>query len=1004
MSDNQATCNEWSPSIDPVLCSPYQVPDLHWKLDNTGRATDGPPLRGRRDPVMSRVPKDTKGTYDQQLSLEDDGRQVFKDRWSNPLVASIRRKVSAWRNDGYPGVTATTRRLLHHWTDDQAMTLRPFFAQVEAVETLIWLREVVTRRTRERQQLEELARRHNDGLVRYCAKMATGTGKTAVMGMAIAWQTLNAARSTRTRNVMFTNRFVVFAPGHIVRERLAVLQPSDPNDVYEEMGIVPRDLRRRLNTAKVRIVNFQAFTQKELIADAKARGLLGKDRGEDIESWEAAVRRVLGDLIGPPGICVINDEAHHCYLPPARKKSNAQQKKEDGRASVWFNAIRALRDMGALGKVDIRSGQAHPVLDFSATPLWINTASKAEPEQFEWVASDFGLMDAIESGLVKVPRLPIDDDSTGDETAWRKLYDNTAPKNLAAYRDNPNTVGLPDQLNSAVDAVISDWKRTLTIWEEGGQPTPPVLILVANSIQNAVALYRHLAGWQAADGTLYPGAVPELSNVDEYGRWYPQPRTLVVHSKVADDDSIPNDLKNLLVKTSGTATKKEAEEAVRGMLNTVGKTGEAGAHVRCVVSVSMLTEGWDARTVTHIVGFRAFSTQLLCEQVTGRALRRTSYDAFRDGEPNEESRQRFGDDRRRLEAEYAEVVGIPFEFMPGAGAGTPGTPKPRTRVRSLPDRKSLRVVWPQVLEYAHVAGTRNFHLDRAKATGSLLEPVDGKPTMALLAGITGDINIIGVGQDDRRRSTLARLAGEMVRRIEDGESANGVADARGKGRITLFRSAFAAARQWSAIQPLGDDDWAYLAAGGVYLQKAADHILEACDLGEATGPSRRARLDRPMLSDTAGIDFETTLSHIRQTTRSELSHAACHSLLELRTAAELDAHPQVVRWVRNFQLGWTIPYLDEQGWRRYEPDFVAVVGGGVNLIVECKGVWDTKAEAAENWTRKHWIPCVAGTAELADDLRAWRYGVIDNPSEVKHQLGQLIQEATSMNRRVVAAV
>ena len=997
--------SKWDPSIDPVLCSPYQVPDLHWKLDKTRRAIPGTPLRGRRDPVMSRVPEDAKATGDdRQLSLEDESREVFKDRWSNPLVASIRDKVGIWRNDGYPGVTATTRRLLHHWTDPQAMKLRPFFAQVEAVETLIWLREVVTRRNRERRQLENLAYRYNDGMVRYCAKMATGTGKTAVMGMVIAWQTLNAARSTRRRNVMFTHRFAVFAPGHTVRERLAVLQPSDLDNVYDEMGIVPRDLRRRLNTAKIEIVNFQAFTQKELIDDARARGLLGKNRGEDVESWEAAVRRVLGDLIGPPGICVINDEAHHCYLPPPRKKSSAEQKREDGRASVWFNAIRTLRNMGALGKVDIRSGQAHPVLDFSATPLWINTASKAEPEQFQWVASDFGLMDAIESGLVKVPRLPIDDDSTGDETAWRKLYANTAPKNLAAYRKNPNTSGLPDQLHSALNAVVSDWKRSLTIWTEGEQPTPPVLILVANSIQNAVALYRHLAGWQAPDGVVHPGAVPELSNVNVFGQWYDPPRTLVVHSKVADDDSIPNDLKSLLAKTSGTATKKQAEEAVREMLNTVGKNGKPGAKVRCVVSVSMLTEGWDARTVTHIVGFRAFSTQLLCEQVTGRALRRTSYDAFRDGEPSEESRRRFGDNRIRLETEYAEVVGIPFEFMPGGGNGPPGPPKPRTRVRSEPDRKNLRVGWPQVLEYAHVAGTRNFHLDERKAARRLLEPVEGKPTITLLAGVTGDTNIIGVGQGDRRRSTLTRLAGEMVRRIDDGESTNGVAGARGKGRIALFRSAFAAARRWSTIQPLQEDDWAYLAAGGVYLQKAAEHILEACDLGEGTGPSRRARLDRPVLSDTSGIDFETTLSHIRETAKSELSHAACHSHLELRTAEELDAHPQVVRWVRNFQLGWTIPYLDEQGWRRYEPDFVAVLDGGVNLIVECKGVWDTKAEAAQKWTRHHWIPCVEGTAELPDDLRNWHYGVIDEPGAVKHRLEQLIREAASTDRKVMAAV
>ena len=350
----------WDPALDPVLCSPYDQPDRHWQLDSSGRALAKEPISKRREPVTTTVPSDTKNL---QLDLE------YRDnRWLNKLILEIRERVGDWRRDQYPGVTATTRRLLQHWTDPQAMTLRPFFAQVEAVETLIWLREVATRRNPQRAELEAEARKHNDGIVRYCAKMATGTGKTAVMGMVIAWQTLNASRSTRRRNVMFTNRFVVFAPGHTVRERLAVLQPSEAGNVYDEMGIVPKDLRRRLNQAKVRVVNFQAFTQKELIGDAKARGLLGRRRGEDIESWDSAVRRVLGDLVGGAGICVINDEAHHCYLPPSREKMKADQRKEDYRASVWFNAIRALRDMGALGRVDERYGQAHPVIDFSAHP------------------------------------------------------------------------------------------------------------------------------------------------------------------------------------------------------------------------------------------------------------------------------------------------------------------------------------------------------------------------------------------------------------------------------------------------------------------------------------------------------------------------------------------------------------------------------------------------------------------------------------------------------------
>lgn len=456
----------WDPAVDPVLCDPYREPDRHWDLDDQGRAKrDTAPLPERRAPLRIAVPKDSKSA--QQLTL------ALGDRQPNKSVIDIRNAVGDWRAGGYPRVTATTRRLLQHWADDEAMRQRPFFAQREAVETLIWLREVATRATPQRRELEEAARAHNDRIVRFCAKMATGTGKTAVMAMVIAWQTLNAAHSRRIRNVLHTDRFVVFAPGHTVRRRLAVLAPSESGNVYDEMGLVPADLRTRLNRARVRVVNYQAFVQRDLIDDGNARKLLGRERGSDIESWPAAVRRVLGDLLGGaaaasgsgPGICIINDEAHHCYIPKARAKADRQQQAEDHRASVWFNAIRALRDMGALGHDDPDYGQAHPVLDFSATPLWIDTAANSEPEQFEWVASDFGLMDAIESGLVKVPRVPIDDDTSRDETAWRRLYHHTDPKNLKAWRANPENTGLPAELGGAVRAMVNDWRRKLEAWQ-----------------------------------------------------------------------------------------------------------------------------------------------------------------------------------------------------------------------------------------------------------------------------------------------------------------------------------------------------------------------------------------------------------------------------------------------------------------------------------------------------------------------------------------------------------
>ena len=898
------------------------------------------------------------------------------DRPQNRLVGDIRDEVRRWRAGGYGGVTATTRVLLHHWADPEGPLLRLFYAQREAIETIIWLREVVTRRHRLRRELEDASRRFNDGLVRYCSKMATGTGKTAVMGMLVAWQALNATRTARRRNLIHSQRFLVLAPGHTVRERLEVLKPSHPDNVYDEMGLVPADKRARLNQARVAVVNYQAFSRRDLFEFAPARKLLGADADHMRETRRQAVRRVVGGLLSGGGygnVCVINDEAHHCYQPEHPKGA------EDRQAAVWFNTLRTLRDEGALGRVG-DFGQESAVFDFSATPLWISMADRAEPDQFQWVASEFGLMESIESGLVKIPRVPIDDDSTRDETVWRRLHKNTFPKDLKGQD------GLPEPLNGALTAVVADWKRTLRVWTESGQPTPPVLIVVANNIRNAEAIFDHIAGGESGDGTPRRGAFRELSNVDENGRWYAVPRTLIVHSKVGKEDTIPAALKRRLANAAGT-TQKDAEAAVRAMLNTVGKQGRVGAQVRCVVSVSMLTEGWDARTVTHIVGYRPFVTQLLCEQVTGRALRRTAYDNFRPVDP---------DGRRRFVAEYADVVGIPFEFMPAADIPTqvPPKPKPRTQVRTVAGREHLRMVWPQVAEYLTRVNQVRFWLNPDRVAPYQL-PDAWDPTMTLVGGVAGEDQIIGSDlSPGERRTAHLRVAARLVRRVEVSEQST----VAGSGRIELFRSAYRAVRDWASHPQVGCHPHYQALAAAAVIEEVCDRVLDACEFGTVRGQPF-ARLARPVgLLDTSRVDFETTLEHVHETQRCELSHAACHSKNpELIVARLLDEDPRVERWVRNFQLGWSIPYHMQGAWRRYEPDFVVRLHDGTNLIIECKGIVDDKAEATERWTVDHWIPAVAGTPELPDDLRRWSYQVIPHSKTVAHDLHQAITSAQAEN-------
>ena len=760
----------FDPAVDPILCSPYAEPDKHWQLDKAGRAMSGvEPRDGRRPSSLLRpVPDDNKTA---QLAM--DMQTVV----GNQAVEAIRRRVGEWRRAGYPNTTSVTGKLLRHWADDDAhRQRRPFFAQREAAETLIWLREVARRDTPERREIEEQSRDPNDGIVRYCAKMATGAGKTAVMGMLIAWQTLNAVHTRRRRNLQHSSRFLVLTPGLTVRDRLAVLAPSHRDNVYEELDLVPNRLRGDLNAARVEVVNFQAFRRRDPSeATGAQKSILGARRVDQTESPEAMVRRVVGGLLRARGahgdLVVINDEAHHCYLPASadggpdsgdgrRTSPSAEEKDADKIAAVWFNAVRVLRDMGALGGRDGGGGQASPVYDFSATPMWIARASRGESPMFEWVTSDFGLMDAIESGLVKVPRVPVDDDTEAGSTAWRRLYEATPRKRLPKRSADPAAM-LPEPLAGALNASAREWRNTFDA-TLGRQPTPPVMIVVANTVDNAVALYEHIAGCEGPDGRLLAGRFEQFSNVVDGAEgaaadWRAEPRTLLVHSRLDDADAVNARFKKLLREQAKHMGEEMPANAVREALNTVGKQGRLGAQVRCVVSVSMLTEGWDARTVTQILGFRAFSSQLLCEQVTGRALRRTSYESFRD-DP---------DKKHLLSPEYAEVLGIPFEFMPARERGTGAEPPPRVEVRSVPGRAALRISWPQVAEYLTVAPSAAFRLDPQQvAPASLSE--DAEAEIVEVAGVSGETHLLAPDEDQREKAARVRCAAEIANLLTDG--------------------------------------------------------------------------------------------------------------------------------------------------------------------------------------------------------------------------------------------
>ena len=799
--------------------------------------------------------------------------------------------------------------------------------------------------------------------------MATGTGKTTVMGMIIAWHAVNAARSSR--HDRYSRSFLVITPGHTVRERLAVLSPSHPDNIYRDMGLIPEKYRRDLRGIDISIVNFQAFQRRRLLAGVAgdARKLLGSggSEGDHDDEWEdaqAMLDRVLRSLRGKRRLVVLNDEAHHCYLP-GKGRRGAGGKEDDAVAAVWFNAIRSLRDSGRLG----------PVYDLSATPMFISAPQwKTGSRIFPWVVSDFPLMDAIEAGLVKIPRLPLDDDTVMNEVVWRSIYKHSGRKTV-----KPDQV--PPVLGAAMDALYQHYEDTFVRWRENGIPTPPVFIVVANSVPNAEALFKHIAGYEYKEETTgnlvyIRGELSYFSNIRDDGAGYEEKvRTILVHSKLDRDDNITGKLQTLVKSQARRFSSNGADwkDVIRQVLNTVGRKGEPGEHIRCVVSVSMLTEGWDTRTVTHILGYRAFSTQLLCEQVTGRALRRLNYDDT--------------DDEGRLRPEFAEVFGVPFDFMPAGGETEPRPPRPSYRVHSVPGRSDLRIAFPLVTGYLLEPAETKIELDPSLIPPYKVE-VTESPTVAVSAGVTGEETVMGVATRRRQQAVMSTAAAAVSLMVNRNN---------GLRRRTLFRDMVRVTEDWLA-SPLVQCQDESLLLQPPHVEDVPNAIIKACSLDP-----RKARLvgnfDLEVLSDTAGVDFDTSLPSNRLTKRSELNIAACHSEFEVEVAGFLDAHKHVAAWARNFRLGWTVPYLWNSVWHEYEPDFIVRLfdererDRAVHLMVECKGMPDEVSERKAQYVRDWWIPAVANSPEIPDWLKRWRFVELDHPDQSYYEIEQAISEA-----------
>ncbi|MFZ4696109.1 MAG: BPTD_3080 family restriction endonuclease, partial [Verrucomicrobiia bacterium] len=709
----------------PILNSPYECPRRHWELDSSGQPTQRLLEKRRRAEFITPIPKPQKRKTpaQQEEIVFDEGKGLSTQQQQydpTSLINEVRQNVDSWRALPSPSqwqVTPETARLLQHWRHHKFSGIRPFFCQVEAAETAIWLTEVAPQSKSGKRLLDHLANANKDAnpeLMRFALKLATGAGKTTVMAMLIAWQTINAVRRPGSKH--FSRGFLVVSPGLTIKDRLRVLQPHDPDSYYKDRELVPSDLLDDLPKAKIVITNYHAFKLRErLELSAGGRSLLKGRTGDELNTTETEgqmIQRVMPDLMGMKNILVINDEAHHCYREKPQDADD-EDLKGDERKEAEKNNEAARLWISGLEAVNRKLGLAR-VIDLSATPFFLSGSGYAEGTLFPWTMSDFSLMDAIECGIVKLPRVPVAENIPGDEMpVYRNLWENIRkdmPKKGRGQGEELDPLKLPTRLQTALEALYGHYEKTYKLWDEKkGVRVPPCFIIVCQNTAISKLVYDYVSGFFQKDQDGLPklvnGRLALFRNFDETtGNPLPRPNTLLIDSEqleagdALDDnfrsmaaDEIDRFRREIIERTGDPRAGDNItdQELLREVMNTVGKPDQLGSSIRCVVSVSMLTEGWDANTVTHVLGIRAFGTQLLCEQVIGRALRRQSYELNEDGP-----------DKGLFNVEYADVFGIPFDFTAKPVIAPPQPPRQTVQVKAMrPERDTLEIRFPCVEGY-----------------------------------------------------------------------------------------------------------------------------------------------------------------------------------------------------------------------------------------------------------------------------------------------------------------
>jgi type III restriction enzyme len=927
-----------------IINSPYQCPDRYWEQDRDGKVSKV--ISGRRPAAYEEY--DTRNNTKRVQELE--------------TVNLIRTRLEEWRNEGYPGITGVTRSLLDHWhnqgewdTDGLTWIGGPrsypfYFCQIEAVESLIWWLEAP-------ENYKQGIALPGDGgpWERICNKMATGTGKTTLMALIITWQVLNAA--TYPKDKRFSKAIFVVAPGLTVKSRLQVLNPGNPDNVYDEFDICPNEtFRQKLNQLVLGIENWHTLMPQQ----PQDRSVVKKG----IESEEAFTRRVLGRLSNEKDLVIINDEAHHAY----RQKAELKVSKKEAQ-NLGIDLDEATRWIEGLDRIH-KTRRIRKCFDLTATPFAPTGKSNTEKGLFEWIISDFGLNDAIEAGLVKTPRIVVRDDAIPDaKTYASKLYhlyreeEVKADLNRPASPDEP----LPDLVQKAYALLAYDWKKTSESWRTQGHSIPPVLLTVCNRTETASRIEHFFNSGDCL--------IDETHDAD---------RTLRVDSKVLEkaergesaskNKNYAERLESIIMASNMPMDKMQdllaskQEEQLRALVDTVGKRNQPGQNLKNVISVAMLSEGWDAANVTHIMGLRAFTSQLLCEQVIGRGLRRVSHDMDADG---------------RFLPEYVNVFGVPlsvFQQVSDDENSVP-TPRPSIRVEVEPGRNHLEISWPNI-ERIQTVLKPELVIDWDAMEKLTLNPSLTPLTADIAPSLTGLPNLEFITHIDLEKAVESFRLQEIVFRAARKLFLSNEGGFEGHKQylaIQLIRivEAFMESDKFDIPSIWHNDPLRRRLLFALNMDMVVAHVnryvteqnIERYEiLYDEHAPKGSTAKMRP---------WQTT-KPCRSTKKSQISHVVYDSTWEKMVADICEEDKAITAWAKNDHLNFRIRYLWRGSSRNFLPDYLIRLKNGKILVLEVKGK-DSEQNQAKRQAMNIWITAINEQGGFGQ----WCFDTVFDPSKIR---------------------